>query len=74
MEPKGSLPQTLQEKDMKDAHFTVFAAILGAVMTTVALIELIPEGKWLYLLLLVFGTQSIAMAIRATTHAEEDQE
>lgn len=59
---------------MKDAHFTVFAAILGAVMTTVALIELIPEGKWLYLLLLVFGTQSIAMAIRAATHAEEDQE
>ena len=59
---------------MKDAHFTVFAAVLGAVMTTVALMELVPEGKWLYLLLLVFGTQSIAMAIRAATAAEEDQE
>jgi cobalamin synthase len=58
---------------MKDAHFTVFAAVLGAVMTTIALIELIPEGKWLYLLLLVFGTQSMAMAIRAANHADEDQ-
>lgn len=57
---------------MKDAHFTVFAAVLGAVMTTVALMELIPEGKWLYLLLLVFGTQSIAMAVRAATNADEE--
>jgi len=58
---------------MKDAHFTVFAAVLGAVMTTVALMELVPAGQWLYLLLLVFGTQSVAMAIRAATHEDEDQ-
>jgi len=55
---------------MKNAHFAVLTAILGTVMTTVALMELIPEGKWLYLLLLVFGTQSVAMAFRGATNID----
>lgn len=57
---------------MKDAHFTVLAAVLGTVMTTIALMELIPAGQWLYLLLLVLGTQSIAMAVRAATNADKE--
>ena len=56
---------------MKDAHFTVAAAVLGAVMTTIALLELVPEGKWLYLALLVGGSQTIAMAVRAASHSDE---
>lgn len=56
---------------MKDAHFTVAAAILGAVMTTIALLELVPEGKWLFLAMLVGGSQVIAMAIRAASRDDE---
>ncbi len=56
---------------MKDAHFTVAAAVLGTVMTTIALLELVPEGTWLYLAMLVGGSQVIAMAIRAASRDDE---
>jgi len=55
---------------MKAAHFAVLAAVLGTVMTTIALMELIPEGKWLYLLLLVFGTHAVTMAFRGAANTD----
>jgi hypothetical protein len=56
---------------MKDAHYTVAAAVLGSVMTTVALLELVPNGQWLYLAMLVGGSQVVAMAVRAATRSAE---
>lgn len=48
-----------------DKMFEVIAAITGTTMTTVALYHLIPEGLWLYLLMLVMGTQFMLMAVRS---------
>ena len=48
-----------------DKILGVSFAIMGTVLTTVALAKLVPEGMWLYLVALVVGTQLIAMAIRS---------
>ena len=42
-------------------------AIIGTILTTVALIQLVPEGMWLSLAALVIGSQMIAMAFRGAT-------
>lgn len=44
----------------------LLSAIIGTILTTVALIELVPAGMWLYLAALVLGTQMIAMAVRSS--------
>jgi hypothetical protein len=48
-----------------DKFMELAFAIMGTILTTVALYHLIPEGMWLYLVALVVGTQMVAMAIRS---------
>jgi len=49
---------------MKDNVFAVLAAMIGTIMTVVALEKLIPEGLWLFLIMLVAGPQLMLMGIR----------
>lgn len=53
-----------KENEM-DKIMEIAFAIMGTVLTTVALIQLVPEGMWLSLAALVVGPQMIAMAIRS---------
>lgn len=45
--------------------FEVIAAIMGTTLIAIALNTLVPEGMWLYLVMLVVGTQFVMMAIRS---------
>jgi hypothetical protein len=48
-----------------DKIFEVCFAIMGTTLVGLALNTLVPEGLWLYLFMLVVGTQMVAMAIRS---------
>jgi hypothetical protein len=48
-----------------DKIMEVTAAIMGTTLVALALNTLVPEGMWLYLVMLVVGTQFIGMAIRS---------
>lgn len=48
-----------------DKIMEVTAAIMGTTLVALALNALVPEGMWLYLVMLVVGTQFIGMAIRS---------
>ena len=40
-------------------------AIMGTISVVLSLQELLPAGLWLYLAMLIFGTQTVVMAIRS---------
>jgi hypothetical protein len=61
---EGRRPPYFQENEMEKIMEITFA-IIGTILTTVALIQLVPEGMWLSLAALVIGPQMIAMAIRS---------
>jgi hypothetical protein len=48
-----------------DKIMEVTTAIIGTILVALALDTLIPEGMWLYLVMLVVGTQFVLMAIRS---------
>ena len=49
---------------MNDNVFALLAAMIGTVLTVLALTKLLPEGLWLYLIALATGPQLILMGIR----------
>jgi len=44
----------------------VLFAIVGTLFAVLALVELLPNGLWLYLGMLVLGVQLMTMAIRSS--------
>ena len=49
---------------MNDNVYAVLAAMIGTIMTVVALERLIPEGMWLFLVMLIAGPQLMLMGVR----------
>jgi hypothetical protein len=41
-------------------------AVLGAVIITLSLVALIPNGMWLYLISLIFGTAILTISVICT--------